>query len=76
MPFRQRTLNFAPDDQEIALRLLSAMVLGWDRIPFATQGWIMRDAYVMRNGSTPAGLEAFMAFIDVYKGGDAPPTSV
>jgi hypothetical protein len=63
-----RPLNIAPADQDVALRLLSAMILGWDRIPLAMQGWIMRDAYVMKNGIMPAGPEVFMAFIDTYKG--------
>ena len=54
----------------IALRLLSAVILGWDRLPLATQGWIMRDAFMMENGVKVTAPEVLMAFIDANK--DAP----
>lgn len=65
----QQTLKIVPADEHIALRLLSAMILGWDRIPIAMQGWIMRDAFMMKNGKSIASPETLMAFIDTYKGG-------
>jgi hypothetical protein len=64
-----QTLKIAAGDQDIALRLLSAMILGWDRIPMAVQGWIMRDAFVMKNGHPLAAPETLMAFIDAHKDG-------
>jgi hypothetical protein len=65
----QQTLKIASVDEHIALRLLSAMILGWDRIPFAMQGWLMRDAFMMKNGESIAAPETLMAFVDTYKGG-------
>jgi hypothetical protein len=65
----QHTLKIALADEQVALRLLSAMILGWDRIPLAMQGWIMRDAFMMKNGESIAAPETLMAFIDTYKGG-------
>jgi hypothetical protein len=65
----QQTLKIAVADEHVALRLLSAMILGWDRIPLAMQGWIMRDAFMMKNGERIVAPETLMAFIDTYKGG-------
>jgi hypothetical protein len=64
----QQTLIISPEDQDVALRLLSAMILGWDRIPIAMQGWIMRDAFVMKNGKSLLRPETLMSFIDAHKG--------
>jgi hypothetical protein len=63
----RQTLKIAPADEQIALRLLSAVILGWDRIPLAMQGWIMRDAFMMKNGKSIVAPETLMAFIDTYK---------
>jgi hypothetical protein len=49
--------------------VLSAVILGWDRIPIAMQGWILRDAFLMKNGERIAAPETLMAFVDTYKGG-------
>jgi hypothetical protein len=65
----QHTLKIALTDAHLALRLLSAVILGWDRIPIAMQGWIMHDAFMMKDGEQIATPETLMAFIDTYKGG-------
>jgi hypothetical protein len=65
----QQTLKIAFADEHVALRLLSAVILGWDRIPIAMQGWIMRDAFMMKSGEPVAAPETLMAFIDTHKGG-------
>jgi hypothetical protein len=59
------------DDEHVALRLLSAVVLGWQAIPMATQGRLIRDAALMHNGdpnadSMPANI---LAFITQHGGG-------
>jgi hypothetical protein len=61
-----RALIVAKDDEYVALRLLSAVVLGWDAIPMATQGRLIRDAALMHNGDPeatfmPAKILAFIA---------------
>jgi hypothetical protein len=61
-----RVLVVAKADKSIALRLLSAVVLGWDEIPRATQGRLIRDASLMHNGSPdavtlPANILAFIS---------------
>jgi hypothetical protein len=38
MPGTKRTLVVDRDDEHIALRLVSALVLVWDQVPIATQG--------------------------------------
>jgi hypothetical protein len=72
----QQTLIIAPADRDIALRILSAVILGWDRIPMAMQGWIMRDAFVMKNGGPLATPESLLAFIDAHKRGETPATNI
>lgn len=69
MVSEQQTLKIALIDEHVALRVLSAVILGWDRIPFAMQGWILRDAFLMKNGERIAAPETLMAFVDTYKGG-------
>jgi len=73
MPFRQHTLTVAAADEPMALRLLSTFVLGWDRVPFATQGELLRDAFVMLDGKEAATPASLMAFIAAYKGGTPTP---
>jgi hypothetical protein len=58
-------LVVAKNDEQVALRLLSAVVLGWGAIPMATQGRLIRDAALMHNGSPnadsmPANILAFI----------------
>jgi hypothetical protein len=60
------TLQVPDSDRQVALRVLSAVIFGWDRIPFAPQGWLLRDASMMRDGS-PASAEQLLAFIDAHK---------
>jgi hypothetical protein len=61
-----RALIVAKNDEHVALRLLSAVVLGWDAIPMATQGRLIRDAALMHNRDPeatfmPAKILAFIA---------------
>ena len=68
---RMQALIVGKNDEHIALRLLSAVVLGWDEIPFATQGRFIRDAALMHNGSPnadsmPANI---LAFITMHRNG-------
>jgi hypothetical protein len=70
-----RTLVVAKSDEHIALRLISAMVLGWDAIPLATQGRLIRDASLMQNGDADANLMPgnILAFINMQRGGAEQP---
>jgi hypothetical protein len=70
MAWRQKTLKLAEGDAHLRLRFLSALMHGWDRLPAATQGWIMRDAFVMQNGLAPSGPEVLLAFVNTYKGSE------
>jgi hypothetical protein len=70
MAWRQKTLKLAEGDAHLGLRFLSALMHGWDRLPAATQGWIMRDAFVMQNGLPPSGPEVLLAFVNTYKGSE------
>jgi hypothetical protein len=68
MPFGH-TLDVTTPDEPIALRLLSALVLGWDDLPAEIQVRLLGDAALLRNGfpnSTvlPAKL---MGFVDKHK---------
>jgi hypothetical protein len=60
-------------DENIALRLVSAVVLGWDAIPLATQGRLIRDAALMHNGHPNAELMPanILAFITMHRGAPA-----
>jgi hypothetical protein len=63
------TLVISQADEHLALRLISALVQGWDLIPLANQGQLIHDAAFMTNGSAdkitlPAQL---LAFIDANK---------
>jgi hypothetical protein len=64
-------LVVAKDDQHIALRLVSAMVLGWDAIPLATQGRLIRDAALMHNGNPDANVmpTKILEFINTHREG-------
>ena len=70
MADRQRALVVAIRYEHMALRLLSALIQGWDAVPFATQGWILRDAALMVDGSPDAiDLPAqLLEFINLHKG--------
>jgi hypothetical protein len=72
MPFRQKTLAISKDDEPLALRLLSAVILGWDRLQLADQGWLLRDAFVMLDGEASPPPEALLAFINAYKDAAGP----
>jgi hypothetical protein len=71
MPSTQHALIVMPSDAHLANRLLSALILAWDDVPFATQCLLIRDAALMHNGNPnsttmPAQL---LAFIDTHKAG-------
>jgi hypothetical protein len=72
MPFRQKTLAISTDDEPLALRLLSALILGWDRLQFADQGWLLRDAFVMLDGGSFPPPDALLAFVNTYKDAATP----
>jgi len=69
MAATQQTLRIAKGDNNVALRLLSALVLGWERIPLATQGWLISYAALMRNGTANATRlpAAIVDFINLHK---------
>jgi len=67
MTNQQRTIEIAPSDEPLALRLLSAVVLGWDRIPISMQGWILRDAFMMMNGEQLDRPESLMEFVYAHR---------
>ena len=46
----QTTVKVAIADEPVALRLLSALVLGWDALPLETQIRLVRDASLMDHG--------------------------
>jgi hypothetical protein len=61
-------LSIAPSDEHLALRLVSALVFGWDHIPMATQGRLLHDATFM--GATPDPMpmaRELLAFIEANK---------
>ena len=59
------TLVVAKDDEKTALRLLSAVVIGWDSIPVAVRGRLIQDSCLIDGDGTalsfPAGVLAFIA---------------
>ena len=67
MAIRQTALTIAKDDEHIALRILSAVILGWDRLQLADQGWLLRDAFTMLNGNPAPTPQALLQFIDSHK---------
>ena len=70
MADRQRALVVATRYEHMALRLLSALIQGWDGVPLATQRWIPRDAALMVDGGSNAiDLPAqLLEFINLHKG--------
>jgi hypothetical protein len=62
-------LVIAHEDEHLALRLVSALVLGWDLIPMATQGQLLHDAALMENGAPNATTlpRELLAFIEANK---------
>jgi hypothetical protein len=46
----QTTVKVAIADEPVALRLLSALVLGWDALPLEIQIRLLRDASLMDHG--------------------------
>ena len=65
----QHTVEITKADEPIALRLLSALVLGWDTIPTEIQFRLLRDAALMRSGFPNASVlpARMMAFVDQHK---------
>jgi hypothetical protein len=65
----QRILRIAQADEELALRLVSALVLGWDNVPRATQGQLLHDASFMGGGlfGFKALPNRLLAFIEANK---------
>jgi hypothetical protein len=65
----QHTVEITKADEPIALRLLSALVLGWDAIPAEIQFRLLRDAALMRSGfpNTTVLPARIMAFVDLHK---------
>jgi hypothetical protein len=62
-----RKIHIAPADPETALRLLSAVMLEWDRLPATSQARIIREAHAMREDTGRRDIEVLMAFINAYK---------
>ena len=67
MAIRQMALTIAKADEHLALRILSAVILGWDRLQLADQGWVLRDAFTMVNGIPAPTPQALLQFIDSHK---------
>ena len=72
MAIRQKTLTIAKDDEHLALRILSAVILGWDRLQFADQGWLLRDAFIMVNGKTAPTPMDLLEFVNSHKDSTLP----
>jgi hypothetical protein len=74
MALQQQTLKIAPIHEGAALRLLSALVLGWDALPPDTQLRLLRDAALMQNGFPNASVlpKTIVAFIERHKEGPSP----
>jgi hypothetical protein len=72
MAARQRALVVATRYEHMALRLLSALIQGWDAVPLATQGWILRDAALMVDGQADADAvdlpAQLLEFINLHEG--------
>jgi hypothetical protein len=70
----QSTVKVASADEPVALRLLSALVLGWDALPLGTQIHLLRDASLMRDGfpNTTVLPTTIVAFIELHKEGPSP----
>jgi hypothetical protein len=68
---RKRTSVIATADEPLALRLVSALMQGWDSVPLATRRRILRDAALMDDGE-PNAIELptkLLALINLHKGG-------
>jgi len=65
----QSTVNVAIADEPVALRLVSALVLGWDALPLETQIRLVRDASLMDHGfpNTTMLPKTILAFIERHK---------
>jgi hypothetical protein len=62
-----RKIRIAPGDQETALRLLSAVMREWDRLPETAQALIIREAHGMQETHRPGDIEVLMAFINAHR---------
>src|SRR4051812_45935336 len=65
----RHTLEVTQANEPIALRLLSALVLGWDSLPEEIQLCLLHDAAKMRNGFPNSSVlpARIMAFVDAHK---------
>ena len=72
----QETLKIAPLDEAVALRLLSALVLGWDKLPLATQEWLPCEAALLHTGFPSATVlpAEIMSFIKLQQTAEKPGT--
>jgi hypothetical protein len=70
----QSTVKVAMADEPVALRLLSALVLGWDALPLETQIRLLRDASLMHHSfpNTTMLPKTILAFIERHKEGPSP----
>jgi hypothetical protein len=70
----QQTLKIEPIHEAAGLRLLSALVLGWDALPLDTQLRLLRDASLMQNGFPNVSVlpKTIVAFIERHKEGPSP----
>jgi hypothetical protein len=65
----QHTVEIEKADEPIALRLLSALILGWDALPDEIQVRLLRDAALMGCGFPNATVlpARIMAFVGLHK---------
>jgi hypothetical protein len=62
-------LKIAPIHEAAALRLLRALVLGWDRVSSATQEWLLSEAAILHAGFPSATVSPaeIMSFIKLQQ---------
>ena len=74
----QSTVKVVSADEPAALRLLSALVLGWDELPLETQIRLLRDASLMSDGfpNTTVLPMKIIDFIERHKEGQSPFTAL
>ena len=68
MPEIHDALIVTEDDRQIALRLLSAVVIGWDAIPPVVQGrLLLQSCQIDGDGTALSFPAAVLAFIAKHK---------
>ena len=72
----QQTLKIAPIHEAAALRLLSALVLGWNKVPLATQEWLLCESALLHTGfpSVTVLPAEIMSFIELQQTAEKPVT--